>query len=154
VLTLFVMSILFFIAVMIGLVLLLIPGFILLVSLMLAWNLAVLEGKGPLAALIESHRLVWGSWWRTATILTVGFVIAFIIYVAIGFVIAIALPLLRIGAQDAVLFQLASGVILGVIINLVVTPYYIALLTSIYWDLKLRKEGGDLAARVAALGAA
>jgi hypothetical protein len=151
---LFVMSILFIIAIMIGCVLLVVPGLILMVSLMLSWNLVVFEGKGPIAALTGSHRLVWGSWWRTATILTVGFIIVFIIYFAIALVIGMVMPLLGMGAQDPFMFGLVTGLIIGIVINLLVTPYYIALLISIYWDLKLRKEGGDLAARVGALGAA
>ena len=38
--------------------------------------------------------------------------------------------------------------------NLLVMPFYVAMLIAVYWDLKLRKEGGDLAARVGALSAA
>ena len=33
-------------------------------------------------------------------------------------------------------------------------PFFSAMLIAVYWDLKLRKEGGDLAARVGALNAA
>jgi hypothetical protein len=33
-------------------------------------------------------------------------------------------------------------------------PFYIGLFLAIYWDLKLRKEGGDLAARVGSLNPA
>ena len=44
--------------------------------------------------------------------------------------------------------------LIGVLMTFVVTPFYVALLLAVYWDLKLRKEGGDLASRVAALGAA
>jgi hypothetical protein len=56
-----------------------------------------------------------------------------------------------LGTGDPMLFALLTGVVVGVIVSLIVTPYYIALAISIYWDLKLRKEGGDLAARVGAL---
>jgi hypothetical protein len=35
-----------------------------------------------------------------------------------------------------------------------VTPFSTAVMIALYWDLKLRKEGGDLAARVNALSAA
>lgn len=154
VISLIIMTLLFALAVGIGMVLLLIPGMILLVSLILATNLVVLEGKGPIAALSGSHRLVWGNWWRTVAILTVGFIIVIIIYFALAMIIGIAVPLTGIGSSDPFLFGLVTAFLIGAVINLLVTPYYVALLIAIYWDLKLRKEGGDLAARVGALGTA
>ena len=47
-----------------------------------------------------------------------------------------------------------SGLLIGVLMNLLMTPFYISLAVAIYWDLKLRKDGGDLAARVGALNPA
>lgn len=154
VISLVIMTLLFALAVGIGMVLLLVPGMILLVSLILATNLVVLEGKGPIAALRGSHRLVWGNWWRTVAILTVGFIIVIIIYFALAMIIGIVVPLTGIGSSDPFLFGLVTAFLIGAVINLLVTPYYVALLIAIYWDLKLRKEGGDLAARVGALGTA
>lgn len=148
------LTILFAIAVGVGTVLLVVPGIILMISLMLAWNLALFEGKGPIASLTGSHHLVWGNWWRTAAILTVGFIILLVIYFAVGVIVGVIAPLVGMNAQDPFLFGLVSGFAIGAVINLLVTPFYVALLMSIYWDLKLRKEGGDLAARVNALGAA
>ena len=46
------------------------------------------------------------------------------------------------------------GGVVGILGTLVVTPFYAAMIMALYWDLKLRKEGGDLAARVGALGTA
>jgi hypothetical protein len=145
--------ILYSLAVGIGFVLLLVPGFILMLSLMLCWLLVVLETKGPVAALTGSHRLVWGNWWRTAAILTVGFIILIVLYIAVGFLVEL---LTRLVAVDGDPFTVAfvSGLIINGVLYLLATPYYAALLLSVYWDLKLRKEGGDLVARVGALGAA
>lgn len=154
VISLVVMTILFALAVGIGMLLLVVPGMILLVSLILATNLVVIEGKGPVAALSGSHHLVWGNWWRTTTILTVGFIVVIIIYFALGMLIGIVLPLTGIGSNDPIMFGLVTAFLVGAVINLLVTPYYVALLIAVYWDLKLRKEGGDLAARVGALGTA
>jgi hypothetical protein len=52
------MVLLFILAMSIGLVLLIIPGLIVMVSLMLSTNLVMFEGKGPVAALTGSHKLV------------------------------------------------------------------------------------------------
>jgi hypothetical protein len=151
-----VMMILFGIALALGLVLLIIPGLILTVSLALCFNLALFENKGPIDALTESHRLVWGNWWRTTAILTVGFVIIFVFYLIAGLIIGVLTPLLVLGggAEDVWLISVVSGLLIGVLMSLLMTPFYVSLAIAIYWDLKLRKDGGDLAARVGALNAA
>ena len=145
---------LFGIALMIGLVLLIVPGLILMVSMVLAVNLVVLEGKGPVDALIGSHKLVWGNWWRSATVLTVGSILVMIIYMAVGFLIGLIDPFIGLGVADLVTYSLITGLLIGVLMNLLVMPFFSALLIALYWDLKLRKEGGDLAARVGTLNVA
>jgi len=149
-----VMTLLLIIALMIGFVLFVVPGLILAVSLMLGWVVLMLEDKGPVASLTASHRLVWGHWWRTAAILTVGFIVLFVIYLAVGTLVGMVLPLVAGSMEDVVLYTLLSVFAISIVVNLLVTPFYVALMLAVYWDLKLRKEGGDLAARVSALGAA
>lgn len=148
------MSICFGLAVLGGSLLLIIPGIILLVSLVLGTSLIVFEGKGPVAALSGSHRLVWGNWWRTAAIFTVGLFVLLVISLAAGVIVGIAAPILALGSDNAYMVSLISGIVVGLLINLLVTPFYSALLIAVYWDLKLRKEGSDLAARVGALNPA
>jgi hypothetical protein len=152
-----IMVILFGIALVIGTILLIIPAIILMVSLGLCFNTALFEEKGPVDALSESHRLVWGNWWRTAAILTVGFLIIFVIYLIAGMIIGAMAPIVILGGggtENLLLMSLVSGLLIGVLMNVLVTPFYIGLAISIYWDLKLRKDGGDLAARVGALNPA
>ncbi|HMN46419.1 MAG TPA: hypothetical protein PKE27_17710 [Povalibacter sp.] len=151
---LFVTGVLFGIALAVGLVLLVIPGLILMVSLMLCFNLVLFEDKGPIAALTGSHNLVWGNWWRTTAVLTVGLIIVMVIYVAVGVVLGVAIPLIGLGAGDPLMVGLISGVIIGVLASVVLTPFYVSMGIALYWDLKMRKEGGDLAARVGSLGTA
>ncbi len=151
------MMILFMIAVTIGYILLLVPGMILTVSLALCFNPALFENKGPLDSLTESHRLVWGNWWRTTAILTVGFIVLIVIYLLAGLIIGVFTPLLVLGGdgnENLLLISMVSGLLIGVLVSLLVTPFYISLAISTYWDLKLRKDGGDLAARVGALNPA
>jgi hypothetical protein len=151
------MTILFTIALTLGFVLLIIPCLILMVSLVLCFSTALFDNKGPVSALSESHRLVWGNWWRTAAILTVGFVVVLVIYLAVSLVIGVLSPLLVLSGGDVgtvVLVTMITSLLLGVMMSLLVTPLYISLLLAVYWDLKLRKDGGDLAARVGALNPA
>jgi hypothetical protein len=148
------MVILFSIALIIGFVLLVIPGIILLISMMLATGLVMFEGKGPVDSLIGSHKLVWGNWWRTFAILSVGGILVFVIYMAVALVIGVITPFIGLGMDDLLMYTLMSTLLIGVLMNVLVTPFFSALLIALYWDLKLRKEGGDLAARVGALNAA
>jgi hypothetical protein len=152
-LPLFFMSILFGFVLMIGFVLLLVPGFILVVSLMLSYAVMVIEGAGPLTSLTTSHRLVWGNWWRCAAIATIGFFVILVIYMAVVMVIALGAQLAPQSA-DSVATQLVTTVLAGLVVNMLAVPFSSALQVATYWDMKLRKEGGDLAARVGALGAA
>ena len=61
------MAILYGLAIVVGLILLVIPGIILSISLCLAFYLVALENKGAVDSLKSSHALVKGYWWRTAT---------------------------------------------------------------------------------------
>jgi hypothetical protein len=110
-----------------------------------------LEGKGPLSALKASHQLVWGCWWRTTAILTVGAIILIVIFMALALVIGLSAPLL--GGTDSSLLESASTSIITVLVTLILSPLYVSMLIVLYWDLKLRKQGSDLEARVGALGA-
>jgi hypothetical protein len=155
--TIVLMTILFGIAIAVGCLLLLVPGLILMVSLALCFNPALFEGKGPVESLSESHRLVWGNWWRTAAILTVGFIVILVIYMLAALVIGLITPFIVFGAgasENALLIGMVGGFLVGILMSLLVTPFYISLAIATYWDLKLRKDGGDLAARIGALNPA
>jgi hypothetical protein len=152
-----VMMILFVLAVMLGTLLLIIPGIILMVSLLLCYPTALFDNKGPVSALSESHRLVWGNWWRTFVMLSVGVIILAVIYLVVATIVGLIAPFLLggdVGAEEVALYALVSVGLIFVLLSLLLTPFYISLGIAIYWDLKLRKDGGDLAARVGALNPA
>jgi hypothetical protein len=140
--------ILYMLAVIIGCILLVVPGMIVLVSMMLAMPIFLFEDKGPIASLTSSHRLVWGHWWRTAVILTVAGIVILVLYFIVAFIAAAIAPLAAGG--EALLATLISAAIVLALLGIIVTPFMAALLLNIYWDLKLRKEGGDLVARAQA----
>jgi hypothetical protein len=146
---LIVMIILTMLVLVLGFVLLIVPGLILIVSLALAMPILLLEDKGPIASLLSSHRLVWGHWWRTTAILTVGGIIIFVLYVILGVIAAAVAPMLA-GGEAAFAAMISMFIVLAVA-GILIAPYFAALMLCIYWDLKLRKEGGDLAARAEAV---
>ena len=152
------MAFLFGVAFVIGCILLLVPGLILVISLGLCFATALFEGKGPVTALSESHRLVWGNWWRTFAIVSVGAVIVMVIYLIATLIVSLIAPLLIFGgggsADNVLLISLLGGLLIALLTSLLMGPFYVSLGIAIYWDLKLRKDGGDLAARVGALNPA
>lgn len=140
--------ILYAILVMLGSVLLIIPGILLMVSLMFGWYAIVLEDYGPFKAIARSHKLVWGNWWRTLLYLTVIFFIVGVIYLAIALPFTFIAGFMVSSLEDLWLFSLviALGYTLA---TMLVMPLTTALFITYYKDLVLKKEGGDLKARIA-----
>lgn len=135
---------LYLIAFMLGLVLLVIPGLILMISLFFYANRIVLENEGPVRALRVSHRLVWGNWWRTFLIFSVVMIIYMVIYLAIGLPLALVDGFVASNEQLDGPFSMLGQTLA----TTVALPYMAATVVTIYYDLRLRSEGGDLASRV------
>jgi hypothetical protein len=107
----------------------------------------VIEDKRAVEALRRSWTLTTGYWWRVATILTVLIIVIAVVFIVVGIIAGIVVAI--VGAKTVAataIIQLIS--LLG---NTLITPLYSAVAVSIYYDLKLRKEGADLAGRVNAL---
>jgi hypothetical protein len=153
VLPLLLATLLYSVAVLVGSILLIVPGVILMLSLLMYTALLLFEGKGAIESLTGSHRLVWGNWWRAAAVLTVAAILMIVIFIAVSVVVAVATPFIG-AASDFFLATMIVQLVLNAAVNVFVTPFTSAVLVALYWDLKLRKEGGDLAARVDALSPA
>ena len=153
-------SLLYGLALLGGYVFFIIPGIILSLSMAFYALCIVLEGDRILESLRHSHRLVWGNWWRTAIIGTVVMVVYYV------FSLAIEIPFIvldRVLAEPEVggvsevvqpMFPLVGGILstIGSILSAIVTfPLMISVFVVVFHDLKLRKEGQDLEARVEAL---
>lgn len=142
-------SLLYFLAMVGGTLLFIVPGIILMVS-MAFYSLCILfDGDGVFESLSHSHGLVWGNWWRTTVVYTVVVIVYMVLYMAIG------LPLAFV---DDLVFDSQAGqglfAMLGDIAASVITfPLMVSVFFVVFHDLKLRKEGHDLEARVEALAA-
>lgn len=135
-------------AVMGGMILLVIPGIILMITLVLTIPAIIVEDCGVIEAIRRSHRLVWGDWWRTLGELTVIGIIYFIPLFLISAVI---------GAVAGLTGTMANGGGLSVdlaviILNTLLAPLLAAGFIAIFYDRRLRKEGSDLEARLSAEG--
>lgn len=136
----FVAAIVYILAVCLGTLLLLVPGLILLVSLMFAQFSVVLEDRGPIQALNRSHNLVWGQWWRTLGLLV-------LIIVPLWVLVAIVSGLLGVDSGNASdmsvtgrgLFE--QGVV-EMVFYALFSPFGYCVLYVYFHDLRLRKQDG------------
>jgi hypothetical protein len=139
-------AILYFLAMAGGLILLIIPGIILSLSLSFAFIAIVLDGESAMAALKRSHRLVWGNWWRTLAVVSVPVVIVMILYLGLGIAFGATL-IMSDGKPESDVFITAN--LIEAAIGGITAPLIYSIMIAQYHDLKLRKEGHDLAARLA-----
>ncbi|MGB5166503.1 MAG: hypothetical protein WBN09_08370 [Woeseiaceae bacterium] len=142
----FIASIIYMLAFMGGSILLLVPGIYISVMLAFAFYAASADSKGPLESCKYSYRLVKGNWWRTAGLLTIIVIIAIVFYFAVGLVAG----MLAVTQEPAEVLQpnVLIDVIIVPIITAIISAMMYSLAYAIYRDLKLRKEGVDLAERI------
>jgi hypothetical protein len=112
------------------------------------WMVAVFaENAGTIGALAVSWRLIEGHWWRSAMILTVGIVIVLVVTMLFGFLGSLVFVAVRVDPMSL----LMGNQIITAVERVFVTPMIPAVLVAMYYDFKLRREGGDLAARTKSL---
>ncbi len=116
-------------------------------KIILAAVVLIVEDKGAPESLRRSWTLTAGYWWHVAIILTVLVIVIVAVFLFIGIIAGIVAA--GMGSTGGVSGLLIQGIsLLG---NTLISPLYAAVLVAIYHDLKLRKEGADLAGRVNAL---
>jgi hypothetical protein len=135
--------------VVVGLILLIIPGIWLAVKLSMVFPAVVFERRNPFGAVGRSWSLTSGHFWRTLGTLLVVFLITFVAQLVFGGVVGGLL-----GASDA--GELTTAVVLTLVnlITLALTyPLWAAVTTVLYYDLRVRNEGFDLQLLAQGMGA-
>ena len=129
--------------------LLAIPASYVGVPLVAAMPVFLLTGAGAAASLVRSWRLARGSWWRLAAIYTVGLLLLIVLLTIAGaLAMMVAVPIT--GGDLAVLSAVNSVVV--VMLSALGWPFLIGLVLAAYGDLTVRREGADLAQKIAAAG--
>jgi hypothetical protein len=115
------------------------------------WVVALFAAPvGTVRAMVISWHLVRGHWWRAATILTVGIIIVLVITMIFSFIGGLAFVVVHLDP----LSLLIGNQLIGAAERIFVTSMIPALMVAMYYDFKLRREGGDLAARAKLLQSA
>lgn len=114
------------------------------VLLSCTWPAVLFAGQGPLGALRQSARLVWGNWWRIAVVYVVGAAVVIVVSVLLGALIAAIVSSLGAGipVMTSVFAEVAN------VLGAVTAPFAGALLLAVFGDLRVRKEGTDLKQRI------
>lgn len=125
------------------------PGVWLYVAWSVATPVLLIEGLGGTAALRRSFRLVRGRWWPVAFTLLVA-------HLAVGVVSGLVLALLLIVPHtidgSSILLAVIGSTVAGSVTVAVVQPVQSAIITILYFDLRVRQDGFDLALLAAGLG--
>ena len=116
------------------------PGIWLYVAWAFAMPVLLVEGLRGRSALGRSFELVRGRWWQTFGVIAVGFILAGIISTLVQGVFVAGI---FVGNDNDALVLLFSA-LAGVVGLAVATPFQAALLTVLYFDLRVRREGFDL----------
>ena len=117
------------------------------VAVSCALTILCLEGTGPATSLARSWRLTAGSFWRLSMVYTVALIILLALELVIGAVGAFVVAVVAHGdvASIGIFAQ-----VLAIILEALLLPFYGALALAVLADLKVRKEGADLAQRISA----
>jgi hypothetical protein len=141
------LGILIALIVIVGLILLLVPGIYWAGTLQLAFIALVVEDTGVTDSMSVSRRLIKGHWWRTATLYSLCIVIVLVFSLAIGFLSGLIAAFA--GPRGSVTLALTQ--LIAIVQGTLIAPLFPAVLIAMYYDLKLRTQGADLADRVNAL---
>jgi hypothetical protein len=127
-------------------VFLIIPAIWLWGQLQLWIPVLVAEDVGAFRALGRSWTLVERNWWRSSTTIGVAAIVIAVLSLAGG----LPTGLILLARPDPATTLLLSQIV-AVALRVFTAPMLTAVLVAIYHDLRLRRDGGDLAARVGTL---
>lgn len=140
---------------MLGSLLLLVPGLILMISMVLFPLVPQMEDRSGWSGAFRSHQLIWGgNWWRAAVVLTVVGLLGLVFAIVLGLVLGVAIVAgSMVPTEMTWPLTLLEAVVNSLTLALTL-PLAMACYIVLYNDCLLRKEGADLDARLGELDSA
>jgi Membrane domain of glycerophosphoryl diester phosphodiesterase len=129
------------IVLVIGFVLLFIPFVIFGVKFSMTYPAIVFERAGPFKAMRRSWSLTGGHFWRTLGTLLVLLLLLFVLSLALAIAIGAGINGIS-SASEPVIAVLTT--LMNILLIALLYPLLAAILTVMYYDLRVRKEGFDL----------
>jgi hypothetical protein len=143
------LTLLYALGIMIGFLFAILPAIWLYVAWAFATPVLLVERQRGRKALGRSFVLVRKRWWRTFLVLVVGFILAAVVSTIVQAVFVLGI----FAGKDNDVLVLVLSAIAGIVGLAVTTPFQAALLTVLYFDLRVRKEGFDLELLAQEIGA-
>ena len=119
---------------------LIVPGVWLAVAWSVSFPALLSEGIGPVAALGRSFRLVKGRWWPVFGALLV----MYLLVAVIGGILGVLGAATLVAAVDNEVVAAIFVTLVNIFSSLITLPLMAAVLTVLYFDLRVRNEGFDL----------
>ncbi|RKQ94020.1 hypothetical protein C8N24_3896 [Solirubrobacter pauli] len=145
----FVLSLIAAPPVLLGFVLCLVPGFWLVTVWSLALAASLFERVGPFKALGRSYGLIRERFWATLLLLIVSWLLVGILG---GIISSIPSAFAEIFASENRLAAAVANVVGTTLGNVITYPFSAAVLTILYFDQRIRKEGFDVQMLAEGLG--
>jgi hypothetical protein len=145
------LGILLFIGLVVAFLFLFLPGIWLSVAWSVAFPVMLVEGTGAFGAIGRSFKLVEGRWWATCGRLAVASILYFVVVLVTGAIFdALASSIVSDTSTGALILDRAGSLL----VSLVAIPFLAAVTMLVYFDLRVRKEGFDLALLAQRMGGA
>src|SRR3954454_758686 len=117
------------------------------------WSLAIpallFERLGPFKALGRSFRLIKGRFWASLLLIVIVLALIWVLSLAIQYPLILVVD--SVGNSNEIANAVAT-VVASVVSTSVTYPYMVAVLTILYFDQRVRKEGFDLQLLAQGLG--
>ena len=138
---LFGLSIVAGVLIVIGLILIIIPGLVLMTFLSLAVPALLFERIGVFGSIGRSFELVSGRFWSILLLM----IVTIMALLVVSFVFGLLLGGIGVAvAEDSEAVGAAVTFVAAVIATAITTPIFAAIISVLYFDQRVRKEGFDL----------
>lgn len=124
-----------------GLFLCVLPGIFLFTMWSVAPAALVTERLGPIGSMSRSFRLVTGRFWPVLGAIALSYLLYAVANQIIGIITSVVTVL---GSLDGEAISFLPSVVGSALVSILAAPFLAAMVTVIYFDLRVRKEGYDL----------
>jgi hypothetical protein len=140
------------VAIVIGMILLLIPGVFLWGKLQFWFASMAADDCGAIEGLGRSWSATVNNWWRSAIIMTVAVILLVVLQLVVSLVSGAMMGMFAVGslAKGSLSFLILPELI-RLVTYVFILPALPAVQLATYYDLSLRRGGGDLTARAESL---
>jgi hypothetical protein len=145
------LAVVWYIGLILAFVALVIPFFWLIVMWSVSIPVLLFEGGGPFKSLRRSFSLLKGRYWATFALLLVSYLLTSVIATILQYGI---LGIATVAAGDNTVALTLAQIVGFTLAASVTYPYLAAVLTIMYFDQRVRKEGFDLQLQAEGFGAA